>query len=104
MHGRIPDIRGPPITRTHMPTKILLTEDHAAIRQGLKLILSDHFKQAVFGEAGSAQEALSLMSNEPWDAAVLDVTVPGAGGLEVLKEMRRLSPKTPVLILSARPD
>ena len=70
----------------------------------MKLILADHFKRAVFGEARNAPEALSLMSKERWDVAVLDVTLPGRSGLEVLKEMKRLRPKTPVLILSMHPE
>jgi DNA-binding NarL/FixJ family response regulator len=87
-----------------VPTKILLTDDHAVVRQGLKLILADHFKRAVFGEARNAQEALDLMAREKWDVAVLDVTIPGRGGLEVLKEMKRLRPQMPVLILSMHPE
>ena len=84
--------------------KILLTDDHAVVRQGLKLILADHFKRAIFGEARNAQEALERVSREKWDVAVLDVTLPGRGGLEVLKEMKRLRPKMPVLILSMHPE
>ncbi|MDE3067420.1 MAG: response regulator transcription factor [Verrucomicrobiota bacterium] len=84
--------------------KILLTDDHAVVRQGLKLILADHFKRAVFGEARNAQEALARVLKEKWDVAVLDVTMPGRSGLEVLKEMRRLRPKMPVLVLSMHPE
>jgi DNA-binding NarL/FixJ family response regulator len=74
------------------------------VRQGLKLILADHFKQAVFGEARNAQEAFARVAKEKWDVAVLDVTMPGRSGLEVLKEMKRLRPKMPVLILSMHPE
>lgn len=81
-----------------------MTEDHAVVRQGLKLILADHFKRAVFGEARNAQEALDRVRQEKWDVAVLDITLPGRGGLEVLREMKRLRPKMPVLILSMHPE
>jgi two-component system invasion response regulator UvrY len=74
------------------------------VRQGLKLILADHFKRAVFGEARNAQEAFSLIAKEKWDVAVLDVTMPGRSGLEVLKEIKHLRPKMPVLILSMHPE
>lgn len=84
--------------------KILLTDDHAVVRQGLKLILADHFPRAVFGEARNAQEALDRVLKEKWDVAVLDVTMPGRSGLEVLKEMKHLRPKMPVLILSMHPE
>jgi two-component system invasion response regulator UvrY len=74
------------------------------VRQGLKLILTDHFKRAVFGEARNAQEALQCVLKEKWDVAVLDITMPGRNGLEVLREIRRLRPKLPVLILSMHPE
>lgn len=74
------------------------------MRQGLKLILADHFKRAVFGEARNAQEAFARVAREKWDVAVLDVTMPGRSGLEVLKEMRRLRPQMPVLVLSMHPE
>jgi DNA-binding NarL/FixJ family response regulator len=70
----------------------------------LKLILADHFKRAVFGEARNAQEALARIAKETWDVAVLDITMPGRSGLEVLKEMKHLRPRMPVLILSMHPE
>ncbi|HEV2455743.1 MAG TPA: response regulator transcription factor [Verrucomicrobiae bacterium] len=84
--------------------KILLTDDHAVVRQGLKLILADRFKRAVFGEARNTQEALARVGKENWDVAVLDVTMPGRSGLEALKEMKRLRPQMPVLVLSMHPE
>ncbi|HKW29459.1 MAG TPA: response regulator transcription factor [Verrucomicrobiae bacterium] len=84
--------------------KILLTDDHAVVRQGLKLILADRFKRAVFGEARNTQEALARVTREKWDVAVLDVTMPGRSGLEALKEMKRLRPQMPVLVLSMHPE
>jgi DNA-binding NarL/FixJ family response regulator len=84
--------------------KILITEDHAVVREGLKLILADHFKKAVFGEARTATEALDLVWKEKWDVVLLDITLPGRSGLEVLKEIKRSRPKLPVLILSMHPE
>ena len=84
--------------------KILITEDHAVVRQGLKLILADHFRKAVFGEARNATEALDCVQREKWDVVVLDITMPGRSGLEVLKEIKHLRPKLPVLILSMHPE
>jgi len=84
--------------------RILITEDHAVVREGLKLILADHFKRAVFGEARNATEALDLVWKEKWDVVVLDITMPGRSGLEVLKEIKRSRPKLPVLILSMHPE
>lgn len=84
--------------------RILLTEDHAVVRQGLKLILADHFKKVVFGEARTATETLALVWKEKWDVVVLDITLPGRSGLEVLKEIKHSRPKLPVLILSMHPE
>src|SRR5882724_5768350 len=84
--------------------KILLTDDHAVVRQGLKLILADHFKRAQFGEARNATEALNRVTKEDWDVMVLDVTMPGRSGLEVLKDVKRLRPRLPVLVLSMHPE
>ncbi len=84
--------------------RILITEDHVVVRQGLKLILADHFKKAVFGEARNATEALARVWKDKWDVVVLDITMPGRSGLEVLKEIKRSRPKLPVLILSMHPE
>lgn len=84
--------------------RILITEDHAVVREGLKLILADHFKKAVFGEARNATEALARVWKEKWDVVLLDITMPGRSGLEVLKEIKRSRPRLPVLILSMHPE
>jgi DNA-binding NarL/FixJ family response regulator len=84
--------------------KILLADDHAVVRQGLKLILADHFKKAVFGQARNATEALFRIAKEHWDVLVLDITMPGRSGLEILQDVKRLRPKLPVLVLSMHPE
>src|SRR5436190_1633041 len=84
--------------------RILLADDHAVVRRGLKQILAEDFKRAVFGEARNAQEALDLVWKENWDVIVLDVTMPGRSGLEVLREIKKSRPKLPVLVLSMHPE
>ncbi|SPE50819.1 Two component transcriptional regulator, LuxR family [Verrucomicrobia bacterium] len=84
--------------------RILLADDHSVVRRGLKQILADEFKRAAFGEAASAQEALDLVEKEHWDIVVLDITMPGRSGLEVLREIKRLRPSLPVLVLSIHPE
>jgi len=74
------------------------------VRQGLKLILADHFKKAVFGQARNATEALFRIAKEHWDVLVLDITMPGRSGLEILQDVKRLRPKLPVLVLSMHPE
>jgi two-component system invasion response regulator UvrY len=84
--------------------KILLTDDHAVVRQGLKLILADYFKKAEFGEARSATEALNCIAKKSWDVMILDITMPGRNGLDLLMDVKRLRPKLPVLVLSMHPE
>ena len=74
------------------------------MRQGLRLILADHFKKAVFGEARNAQEALGRIAKDKWDVLVLDVTMPGRSGLEVLRDIKQIRRQLPVLVLSMHPE
>lgn len=84
--------------------RILITDDHAVVRQGLKQILAAEFKKAEFGEAGNAHESLKRVTESQWDVVILDVTMPGRSGLEVLKDIKQLRPKLPVLMLSMHPE
>src|SRR5512138_2816677 len=84
--------------------KILIADDHAVVRHGLKQILADDFKNAVFGEASTGEEALGKVWKDKWDVVVLDITMPGRTGLEVLKEIKKSRPKLPVLVLSMHPE
>jgi two-component system, NarL family, invasion response regulator UvrY len=84
--------------------RILIADDHAVVRRGLKQILAEAFKGVVFGEATNSQEALERVWKEPWDVMILDLTMPGRSGLDVLKEVKRERPKLPVLILSMHPE
>jgi len=84
--------------------RILIADDHAVVRQGLKQILADEFSRAVFGEAANATEAIERVWKEPWDVVMLDITMPGRTGLEVLAEIRKTRPRLPVLVLSMHPE
>jgi|ERR1700722_2141587 DNA-binding NarL/FixJ family response regulator len=84
--------------------KILLVDDHAVVRQGLKQILTDGFKRATYGEARNAQEALDLVWSQEWDVVVMDITMPGRSGLDVLREIKQSKPRLPVLVLSMHPE
>jgi DNA-binding NarL/FixJ family response regulator len=80
--------------------KILIADDHAMLRSGLKLMLVEAFKDVKFGEAENCQQALNAALNNPWDLIILDISMPGRGGLDVLKEIHAQLPKIPVLMLS----
>ncbi len=83
--------------------RILLADDHAVVRQGVKQILADAFAQATFGEAQNTHELVELVAGERWDIVVLDLAMPG-GGLEALKQIKHNHPQLPVLILSMYPE
>lgn len=85
-------------------TKILVVDDHAVVRHGVKQILSEQFHDAVIGEAPNAEELFRQVRKERWDIVVLDVGMPGKGGLDALKDLKLLHPKLPVLVLSAYPE
>jgi len=80
--------------------RILIVDDHAVVRDGVKTIVGERFGKVVLGEASTANEALELARQEEWDAVVLDISLGARSGLEVLKELKQLRPKLPVLILS----
>ena len=79
---------------------ILIVDDHAVVRDGVKRLVDEQLGAAVFGEASTAQEALQLVREAHWDVMVLDIALGERNGLEVLKELQQLYPKLPVLILS----
>ena len=82
--------------------RILTIDDHAIVRDGVKGLFSAATAQ--FGEARSGPEALALVQENDWDIAVLDISLGARSGLEVLKDIKRLRPKLPVLILSMHAD
>ena len=85
-------------------TRILITDDHAILRQGLKQILADEIVDAKFGEAADSAQALALLNKETWDILILDINMPGRNGFEVLDDVRRHFPRLPILVLSSTPE
>lgn len=81
-------------------TRVLIADDHAILRAGLKHLLSEHSDIVVAGEAGNGQEVLAKVRTEAWDALVLDMTMPGKSGIELIKQLKQLAPKLPILVLS----
>jgi len=80
--------------------KILLTDDHALIRRGLRQVVLEAFGNAVIGEAQNAQEALDQIRKQDWDVVVMDITMPGRSGIDILRDIKLARPALPVLILS----
>ena len=86
------------------PMKILLVDDHAIVRVGLKQMLADAFDQLQVTEAGSGQEAIAKAQESVWDLAVLDINLPDTNGLDVLKKLKAMSPALPIVVLSFHPE
>jgi two-component system invasion response regulator UvrY len=80
--------------------KILTVDDHAVVRDGIKRIFDARDESTEFGEAGSAEEAIARVRDANWDVVVLDITLGDHSGIDVLKDLRAIRPKLPVLVLS----
>jgi len=80
--------------------KILIADDHAIVRKGLRQILAETSDLVVGGEAQNGQEVLNKVRAGGLDVVVLDVTMPGTSGLDILKALKRECPKLPILVLS----
>ena len=84
--------------------KILIADDHPVVRKGLKDILTTEIYGVQCGEAKNAQGSLDELERESWDLAILDISMPGRSGLDVLKELKQRWPKLPVLVLSVHSE
>jgi DNA-binding NarL/FixJ family response regulator len=82
------------------PIRVLVADDHAIVRTGIRHVLESEPGFTVVGEASTGAEAIALAESLHPDVAVLDISMPGATGLQVTQELRRLAPDTRVLILS----
>jgi len=84
--------------------KVLIADDHPVVRHGLKQILAADPEVVVVGEAKNGGEVLELARKLEWDVAILDYSMPGRSGVELLSELKREFPQRPVLILSMHPE
>ncbi|MFN2376607.1 MAG: response regulator [Candidatus Binatia bacterium] len=80
--------------------KMLIVDDHAVLREGLRQIVATSPCEAETGEAESGMEALARLREQDWNLVVLDISLPDRNGLDLLKQIKALYPKLPVLILS----
>ena len=85
-------------------TKILIADDHPVVRAGLKELLTGALGKVAFAEAKTALEALEQVGKEDWSLVILDVSMPGRSGIDILGEVKTTRPKLPVLMLSMHPE
>jgi len=84
--------------------KILIADDHSIVREGLKQIVAESPEMAVRGEAVNGQQVLDLVYKTDYDLILLDIAMPGRGGIDTLKQLKIEKPEIPVLILSMYPE
>lgn len=87
-----------------MPVRIIIADDHAIFREGLKQVIETTVDMTVADEASNGQELLQKVQNNDYDMVILDITMPGRNGLDVLVELKNIKPKLPVLVMSMHPE
>src|ERR1051326_7267935 len=84
--------------------RILIVDDHAIVRDGLRQLLAGHFHPLDVGEAANGKEALASLEKTDWDVVLLDLTLPGQSGLDILKQAKNVRPQSRVLVLTMHPE
>ena len=84
--------------------KILIADDHAIVRKGLRQILLDEYPSSTIGEVSDTETLLSEVINNGWDIIICDMSMPGRSGLDALNQLKQVAPTIPVLIMSMYPE
>lgn len=87
-----------------MVVRVLITDDHALVREGLQKVLSDDARIRVAGEATNGQEAVDFVKREPVDVVLLDISMPVMNGVEACREIKRLKPNVAVIALTVHEE
>jgi two-component system, NarL family, invasion response regulator UvrY len=83
--------------------RLLIADDHAVVREGVKRILTT-MNDCLVGEASNGQELIAKATVEAWDVVLLDISMPGRNGLDVLRQLKSTCPLLPVLVFSMHPE
>ncbi|MFN4314076.1 MAG: response regulator [Chitinophagaceae bacterium] len=84
--------------------KVLIADDHAIVRRGLKQLLLEEYPSALVGEVGDAESLVTEVISHQWDIIVCDMNMPGRSGLDALGQIKQIAPQIPVLIMSMYPE
>ncbi|HKS80700.1 MAG TPA: response regulator transcription factor [Candidatus Acidoferrales bacterium] len=84
--------------------RALIADDHAVVRRGLIELLKEEIPDIEFSEAGTSEEALTLLKKHNWAIVILDISMPGTSGLDILADLKEVRPNVPVLFLSVHPE
>jgi len=83
---------------------ILIADDHAIVRRGMKQLLLEQYPFASIGEVANAEQLIAEVMEKPWDVVVCDMNMPGRSGLDALQQIKEITPRLPVLIMSMYPE
>ena len=84
--------------------KILIIDDHEVVRRGMRQILEENFLYVEVGEADTGAKGIAAVRQEPWDLAIVDISLPDQSGLELLCELHSTAPRLPLMVLSLHPE
>jgi two-component system, NarL family, invasion response regulator UvrY len=84
--------------------RILIADDHAIIRKGIRQLLVEEYPLATIEEVGDGESLITKTSTEIWDVVICDLDMPGRSGLDAMQQIRAMHPKLPVLIMSIYPE
>lgn len=84
--------------------RVLIADDHAIVRKGLRQLILEEYPFAQIDEAGNAEELIRKVTLKDWDLVICDLSMPGRSGLDALKQIKQIAPKVPVLIMSMYPE
>src|SRR5688572_29191265 len=84
--------------------RVLIADDHAIVRKGLKQIITDNYPTAVIVEVSDVESLVSEVMKSEWDVVITDINMPGRSGVEALHQVKQINPKLPVLIMSMYPE
>lgn len=84
--------------------KIIVADDHALVRRGVKEVIAEEFDMAVIKEISTGQGVVNAVQEEEWDIVILDLNFPDTVGLKVLKELKALRPVLPIVVLTVHPE
>ena len=90
-----------PQPRTAPMIRVLIADDHAIVRAGLRQFLADQPDMEIAGEAATGAETVSMVREQPYDVVLLDISMPDRNGVDTLKQLKQIRPEMPVLMLSA---
>ena len=84
--------------------RILIVDDHPLVRRGMISLMQDHLKDAEFGEADSSRDGYTSVMNGSWDLVIVDISMPGRSGLDLIKDLKVIKPHLPLIVVSAQSE